>query len=122
MMYVKDVLYKLCGALPITVAVPSKTHWDRGFEPHYTHGCLCAFILFLCCSVRRQRLCDRLIPRTRSPTDCAWIKKLKSSEVHKGCTSIDRHIWSTARMVYGRRKVLQIKPVLVSLQHNPAIN
>jgi hypothetical protein len=24
-------------------------HWDRGFESHLRHGCLCAFILCLCC-------------------------------------------------------------------------
>jgi hypothetical protein len=27
--------------------------WDRGFESHSKHGCLCAFILYLCCSVCR---------------------------------------------------------------------
>jgi hypothetical protein len=31
---------------------------------------LCAFILWLCCSVCTYRSCDRLIPRPRSPTDC----------------------------------------------------
>jgi hypothetical protein len=29
----------------------SLEHWNRGFEPHSRHGCLCAFILCLCCSV-----------------------------------------------------------------------
>jgi hypothetical protein len=28
-------------------------HWDRGFESHSRHECLCAFILCLCCSVCR---------------------------------------------------------------------
>jgi hypothetical protein len=28
-------------------------HWDRVFESHSRHGCLCAFILCLCCSVCR---------------------------------------------------------------------
>jgi hypothetical protein len=28
-------------------------HWDRGFESHSRIGCLCAFILCLCCSVYR---------------------------------------------------------------------
>jgi hypothetical protein len=27
--------------------------WDRGFESHLRHGYLCAFILYLCCSVCR---------------------------------------------------------------------
>jgi hypothetical protein len=45
-------------------------HWDRGFESHSRHGCLSAFILCLCCLVCRQRPCDGLIPRPRSPTDC----------------------------------------------------
>jgi hypothetical protein len=42
-------------SLPITVAARSKAwcvlllgHWDRGFESHFRHGCLCAFILFSC--------------------------------------------------------------------------
>jgi hypothetical protein len=44
--------------------------WDRGFESKSRHGCLCAFILCLCCSVCRYRPCDGLIPRPRSPADC----------------------------------------------------
>jgi hypothetical protein len=40
------------------------------FESHSRHGRLCAFILCFCCSVYRQRPCDTLIPRPRSPTDC----------------------------------------------------
>jgi hypothetical protein len=28
-------------------------NWGRGFESHYRHGCLCAFILSLCCPVCR---------------------------------------------------------------------
>jgi hypothetical protein len=28
-------------------------HWDRGFQSHFKHGCLCAFILCLCCPVCR---------------------------------------------------------------------
>jgi hypothetical protein len=44
--------------------------WDRGFESHSRHKCLCAFILCLCCPVYRQRPCDWLITRPRSPTVC----------------------------------------------------
>jgi hypothetical protein len=28
-------------------------HWNRVFETHSRHSCLCAFILRLCCPVRR---------------------------------------------------------------------
>jgi hypothetical protein len=28
-------------------------HWDRGFESHLRHGCLCAFTLCLCSPVCR---------------------------------------------------------------------
>jgi hypothetical protein len=28
-------------------------HWDRGFESHSRHGCLCTFILYLCCPLSR---------------------------------------------------------------------
>jgi hypothetical protein len=31
---------------------------------------VCAFILRLCCPVCKQRPCDGLITRPRSPTDC----------------------------------------------------
>jgi hypothetical protein len=31
---------------------------------------VCAFILCFCCPVCKQRRCDELIPRPRSPTDC----------------------------------------------------
>jgi hypothetical protein len=44
--------------------------WDRGFESLLRHGCLCAFIMYLCCPVCRQRPCGRLIPRPKSPTYC----------------------------------------------------
>jgi hypothetical protein len=33
--------------------LPPLEHWDRGFESHSSHGCLCTFILYLCCSVCR---------------------------------------------------------------------
>jgi hypothetical protein len=68
-------------SLPITVAARSKArlleHWNRVFEYHLRHGCLCAFVLCFCYSVCRQRPCDKLILRPRSQTDCVWIKKLK---------------------------------------------
>jgi hypothetical protein len=35
------------------------------------------FILCLCCPVFRQRPCDELITRPRSPTVCKIIMKLK---------------------------------------------
>jgi hypothetical protein len=53
----------------------SLEHWDRGFESHSKHGYMCAFILCLCCSVCSYRLCDRLIPCPRSPTDCVLDKE-----------------------------------------------
>jgi hypothetical protein len=28
-------------------------HWGREFESHWRHGCLCVFILCLCCPVCR---------------------------------------------------------------------
>jgi hypothetical protein len=31
----------------------SLKHWGRGFETHSRHGCLCAFILCLCCTTYR---------------------------------------------------------------------
>jgi hypothetical protein len=33
--------------------VRSLEHWDLGFESHSGYGCMCAFILCLCCSVCR---------------------------------------------------------------------
>jgi hypothetical protein len=51
--------------------------WVPGFEPHSRHGCLCAFILCLCCSVCSSWSGHWLIPRPRNPTDCEWIKEVK---------------------------------------------
>jgi hypothetical protein len=36
-----------------TKCLRSLQHWDRGFESHWKHGCLCVFILCLCCPVCR---------------------------------------------------------------------
>jgi hypothetical protein len=43
-------------------------NWYRGFESHLSHGCLCAFILFVVSCV--QVPLDGLIPRPGSPTNC----------------------------------------------------
>jgi hypothetical protein len=48
----------------------SLERWDRRLESHSRDGCLCVFILCLCCYVCRYRPCDELIPRPSSPTDC----------------------------------------------------
>jgi hypothetical protein len=42
---------------------------------------VCEFILCLCCSVCRQRLCDGLIPRPESPIDC--VKDQETEKVAK---------------------------------------
>jgi hypothetical protein len=42
--------------------LPPLEHWDRCFKSSSRHGCLCAFVLCM--------LCDGLIPRLRSSTDC----------------------------------------------------
>jgi hypothetical protein len=52
--------------------------WDRGFGSHSRHGCLSAFILCSCCPVCRQRPCEGLITRLRSPTVC--VKKIYETE------------------------------------------
>jgi hypothetical protein len=40
--------------------------------------CVYAFILCLSCPVFRQRPCDELITRPKSPTVCKIIKKLRN--------------------------------------------
>jgi hypothetical protein len=39
--------------LDISVGVRPLEHWGRGSESYSRHGCLCAFILCLCCFVCR---------------------------------------------------------------------
>jgi hypothetical protein len=55
-------------AVQVMNCLRSLEHCHHGFDSHSRHGCLCMFILCLCCSV----LCDELILRPRSPTDCIW--------------------------------------------------
>jgi hypothetical protein len=55
----------------------SLRRWGRGFESHLRRRCLVCvcFILCLCCPVFRQRPCDELITRPRSPTVCEkWLR------------------------------------------------
>jgi hypothetical protein len=63
----------------------SLKHCGRGFESHSRHGCLCAFILCLCCPVCRKRLCGGLISRPRSPTESLGNKQLKWNKAFHGC-------------------------------------
>jgi hypothetical protein len=48
---------------------------DLAFESHTRHGCLVCVCVY---SVFRQRSCDELITRPRSPTVCKMIIKLKN--------------------------------------------
>jgi hypothetical protein len=64
--------------------------WDRRFESHSRHGCLCAFILCLCCPVCRQRPCDGLITRPKSPAVC--VIRLRNWRRGQGPTNVCRAI------------------------------
>jgi hypothetical protein len=48
-----------------TNCLRSLEHWDRGFQSHSRHGCMCAFILCSCCPACRYRPCDGLIPPSK---------------------------------------------------------
>jgi hypothetical protein len=52
---------------------------------------VCALILCLCCSVRRQQPCNGLIPRPRSPTDCVKNEETEKSSqgLTKGCRATE---------------------------------
>jgi hypothetical protein len=49
-----DLPTSICGRTVYGMnCLLSLEHWDRGFEYHSRHGCLCMFLLCLCCSVCR---------------------------------------------------------------------
>jgi hypothetical protein len=48
--------------------------WDRGFESHWRHGCLSAFILC------RLRPCVGLIPRARNPFGPQYIASARTAQ------------------------------------------
>jgi hypothetical protein len=50
--YMMNLPIAVTGSLRHELSSPFK-HWDRGLESHTRNGCLCAFILCLCCSVCR---------------------------------------------------------------------
>jgi hypothetical protein len=67
-------------------------HWGRGFESQLRNGCLCAFILYLCCPVCRQRAFRRADPPPKEPyLLCIGLRNWKSSQgTTKGCRAIDK--------------------------------
>jgi hypothetical protein len=53
--------------------------------------CVYVFILCLCCPVFRQRPCDELIIRPRSPTVCKMIMKLNAeARAQEGCRASEK--------------------------------
>jgi hypothetical protein len=75
--------------LPITVA--ALNHWDRGFESHMRHGCLCAFILCFCAVLCVQVAALR---RADPPSKKFRSRNWKSGQgPKKGCRAIDRYEW-----------------------------
>jgi hypothetical protein len=67
-------------------------YWDRQLKSHLRHGCLCAFIPWLCCPVCVQRPCDGLNPPSKeSYRLCKRSGNWKAAEVQQnGCRAIDR--------------------------------
>jgi hypothetical protein len=64
---------------------------DRGFESHSRHGCLCAFILCLCCSVYSRGLATSWSPVQGVLPTVYMIKKLQSGQsLTKGSRAIQR--------------------------------
>jgi hypothetical protein len=65
---------------PIAVAARSKAleHCGRRFESHSKHGCLCAFILCLYCSVRRADA-----PSKESCRLCIGLRNWKAAKVQQ---------------------------------------
>jgi hypothetical protein len=55
-------------------------NWNRGFESHLRHGCLCAFILVVLSLVQVAAL-RLLIPSPRVPTD--YVKDQETEKVAK---------------------------------------
>jgi hypothetical protein len=87
------------GRRPVTVGEQSKTctvfarseakivgsNPTQGMDDWYVY----VFIVCLCCPVFRQRPCDELITRPRSPTVCKMIKMEKQPRHRKGIRGTD---------------------------------
>jgi hypothetical protein len=77
--------------------------WDSGFESHSRHGCLCAFILYVCGVLFVGSVLATVISLERAlPTLYRlrnWKKK-NDQDPTKDCSAIDRwieiHVWNSS--------------------------
>jgi hypothetical protein len=80
-------------------------HWGRGFEYHSGHGCLCAFILCLCCRVCvGSSLATGWSPAKGVLPTVYKFKKPKKRQGPKGFRALERekNIYYTSTYVWGR--------------------
>jgi hypothetical protein len=81
-------------------------HWDRGFESHSRHGCLCAFIL--CAD---SGLVTGWYPSKESYTLCIGLRNWQSGQCPKGCREYLSHLLLLHRKVtHGRIRSVSLSP------------
>jgi hypothetical protein len=105
------------------MGLPPSAYWNGGFEYHRGHGCLC---LVSVCVLSGIGLCDGLITRPGSPTECGVSEsdletsKRRRSRPDLGCCTTGKKEKRILFYKYVRKGIIQYNTLPFTLRLSPS--